>query len=342
MVDAQTITDKYAIYNGDAAETMRAMKDESIHFSIYSPPFGGLYHYSSNDRDLSNVYDYDEFFEQYEFFVREIFRLTLPGRISAVHCMDVPRAGANICGYRDFPGDIIRLHEKMGFDYLPRYCIWKEPLAVRNRTMAKALMHGQLIEDSVRTNCAASDYLIAFRKRGENPIPVSHPVGLLDYAGEQPIPRELLQYRGMTGNQIQNRYSQWIWRQYASSNWFDVRLSRVLPFKDSKEPDDEKHIHPLQLDVIDRAIVLWTNPGEVVLSPFAGIGSEIYGALMAGRRAIGIELKPSYYRQLAKNAANAAAGKKDGEMLELVTEHFEDVFERESIGSELIMSDGTL
>lgn len=333
MVNEQKVTERYAIYNGDSAETMAALKKDSVHLSIYSPPFGGLYHYSSNERDLSNAYDYDEFFERYEFFVSEIFRVTLPGRISAVHCMDVPKAGANICGYRDFPGDIIRLHERIGFEYLPRICIWKEPLGVRNRTMAKALAHKTIVDDSTLTNVAAADYLLPFRKKGKNPIPVSHPNGLLEYAGERRIPRELIQYRGYKGNQIENRFSHWIWRQYASCFWDDVRLSRVLPYKDCKEPDDEKHIHPLQLDVIDRTIVLWSNPGEVVLSPFAGIGSEVYGALMAGRKAIGVELKPSYYRQMVKNCEIAEQGKRDGveeQLFEDEVSPIDKVFEEES------------
>lgn len=320
MVNDQVITDKYAIYNGDCIETMKAMKDESIHLSVYSPPFGGLYHYSSNERDLSNAYDYNEFMAWYEFVVSEIYRLTLPGRITAVHCMDVPTKGANICGYTDFPGDIIRLHQKIGFDYLPRYCIWKEPLAVRNRTMSKALAHKQIVVDSTLTNCAASDYLICFRKKGTNPIPVEHPTGLQEYAGERQIPKDILKFKNHKGNQIQNKYSHWIWRQYASSFWDDIRLQRVLPFKDGKDPDDEKHIHPLQLDVIERTVVLYSNPDEVVLTPFAGIGSEVYGALINGRKGIGIELKPSYFKQMKKNVEAALTESTVGKVQSLFEE----------------------
>ena len=274
------INDRYAIYNGDACEVLPKLPAESIHLSVYSPPFahkgGGLFQYSSSERDLSNCRTYEEFFEHYEFIVSEIARLTLPGRISAVHCMDTPRDGANICGYDDFPGDIIRLHERHGFEYEPRICIWKEPLGVRNRTMSKALAHRQIVEDSTRTNVAAADYLIPFRKRGTNPIPVVHPVGLDQYAGERKIPQELLRYRGWTGNQIENRYSHWIWRQYASAFWDDIRIDRVLPYKEARDEEDEKHIHPLQLDVIERAITLWSNEGETVLTPFMGVGSEVY------------------------------------------------------------------
>lgn len=324
MVNDQKITKKYAIYNGDCIETMQSMKSESIHLSVYSPPFGGLYHYSSNERDLSNAYDYTEFFEHYAFVVRELNRLTLPGRMTAVHCMDVPSGNSGRDHLIDFPGDIIRLHEKEGWNYIARYAIWKEPLAVRNRTMAKNLAHKTIVEDSSRCSVASADWLLVFRKKGENPIPIKHPNGLMDYAGERKIPRELLQYRGYKGNQIENRYSHWIWRQYASAFWDDIRLSHVLPYKESKDPEDEKHIHPLQLDVIDRVLVLWSNPGEVVLSPFAGIGSEPYSAVMSGRKAIGIELKPSYYKQMAKNMDLAAKGKKDGEVLDLEAEEFEE------------------
>lgn len=303
-VKAQELTERYAVYNGDSCEVLQTIPPESVHLSIYSPPFAGLYHYSSDERDLSNARTYDEFLQHYEFIVREIARVTLPGRISAVHCMDVPKEGANICGYQDFPGDIIRLHERLGFEYLPRICIWKEPLTVRNRTMAKALAHRQIVDDSTRTNVAASDYLIPFRKKGANPIPVTHPTGLEHYAGAREIPQELLGYRGWTGKQIENRYSHWIWRQYASAVWDDVRLDRVLPYKEARDPEDEKHPHPLQRDVIERAVTLWTNPGEVVLTPFMGVGSEVFEPVRMGRFAIGIELKPSYYRQALKNLSS--------------------------------------
>lgn len=311
----QKITSQYALYNGDSAEVLTSLPSESVGMSIYSPPFateggGCLYNYSSSVRDLSNARTYPEFFEHYGYIVEQITRLTKPGRISAVHCMDVPRQGANICGYTDFPGDIIRLHEKLGWEYLPRICIWKEPLAVRLRTMSRALTHRQITEDSTQTNVAAADYLIPFRKRGVNPEPVTHPQGLLDYAGSRSVPSDLLRLRGYKGNQIENRYSHWIWRNYASCFWDDIRLDRVLPYEESKEEGDERHQHPLQLDVIDRAVVMWSNPGDVVLTPFMGVGSEVYGAVTAGRRGVGCELKPSYYRQAVKNLAAAAELKK--------------------------------
>lgn len=315
-VTEQVITDRYALYNGDCVDVLQSFPDSSIHCSIYSPPFateggGCLYNYSSSDRDFSNARTYKEFFEQYEFLVRQIHRVTLPGRISAVHCMDVPTGGANLCGYSDFPGDIIRLDQRIGFDYLPRVCIWKEPLAVRLRTMSKALAHRTIVEDSTLTNCAASDYLIAFRKHGKNPVPVTHAHGIMRYAGEREIPHELLKYRGWTGKQTENRYSHWIWRQYASSIWDDIRIDRVLPYKEARDAEDERHQHPLQLDVIDRCVELWSNPGETVLTPFMGVGSEVFGAVENGRRGLGVELKPSYYRQAVKNLGRVGEIKED-------------------------------
>jgi DNA modification methylase len=304
-VTDQIITDRYAIYNGDCIDTMQKMKTESVHLSIYSPPFGGLYHYSSSERDLSNCRNYQEFFEHYEFVVKEIVRLTIPGRMTCVHCMDVPSGNSGTDYLTDFPGDIIRLHDRLGFKYIARYSVWKEPLGVRNRTMAKNLAHKSIVDDSSRCSVASADYLLVFRRKGNNPIPIAHPNGLTEYAGERPIPQELISYRGYNGNQIENRYSHWIWRQYASAFWDDVRIDRVLPFRQAKDQEDEKHIHPLQLDVIDRCLVLWSNPGEVVLTPFMGVGSEVFGAVANGRKAIGIELKPSYYRQAVKNLEHA-------------------------------------
>ena len=304
-VKDQTITRHYAIYNADCIEVMAGMKDESVHLSIYSPPFAGLYHYSADERDLSNALDYDEFFEHYRFCVREIHRLTLTGRMTAVHCMDITTGNSGCDTLRDFPGAIIQLHKELGFDYVARYHVWKEPLTIRNRTMMKSLSHKCLTRDSTKCSMANADYLLIFRKRGANTIPVTHLNGLLNYAGERPVPTEVLPYRDWKGSQLQNRYSQWVWRQYASAFWDDVRLDRVLKHRMAKEADDEKHVHPLQLDVIERACVMWSNPGEIVLTPFMGVGSECYGAVINGRKVIGIELKESYYRQAVRNLAAA-------------------------------------
>ncbi len=300
----QVINDRYAAYNGDACEVLPTLPAESVHHILYSPPFAGLFIYSSSERDLSNARSYAEFMEHYEFIVAETHRLLLPGRIAAVHCMDVPREGANYCGYQDFPGDIIRLHERLGFDYLPRICVWKEPLEVRNRTMLKSLAHRTIVEDSTLCTVASADYILPFRKRGKNPVPVAHPSGLHNYAGSRQMPAELLHYRKWKGKQTENKFSHWIWRNYASCFWDDVRLNRVLPYEEARDSEDERHMHPLQLDVIERCVVLWTNPGETVLTPFAGVGSEVYGALINGRRGVGVELKPTYYRQMLQNLAS--------------------------------------
>jgi DNA modification methylase len=318
----QVLTDDYVLYLGDCCEVMAQLKDESVHFSIYSPPFAGLYHYSSSPRDLSNSRNYQEFLDHYEFVISEIHRLTKPGRITAVHCMDIPlgNTGRNDL-LMDFPGDIIGLHcqcrdpnctapdleRRKGlcghgwFGHVARYHVWKEPLGVRNRTMAKKLAHQTIVEDSSRCGVASADYLLVFRREGENKEPIEHPHGLTEYAGERQIPPELLKFKNWDGKQIENQYSHWIWRQYASAFWDDVRIDRVLPFQESRGEDDEKHVHPLQLDVIDRAIVLWSNPGDTVLTPFMGVGSEVYAAVRNGRRGIGVELKPTYFRQAVKN-----------------------------------------
>jgi hypothetical protein len=325
MVIDQTLTNDYALYNADCIEVMRSLPDDTVDLSVYSPPFCGLYNYSSDPMDLSNCRDYSEFFVHYGYVVAELARLTKAGRISAVHCMDVPGTGngetarmgcgANVgTGLIDFPGDIIRLHEKHGWQFCGRRAIWKEPLGVRLRTMAKGLAHAQIVEDSTLCDVAGADYLLMFRRRGENQIPVAHPTGLHSYAGERVIPHELQQYKGHKGKQTENRFSHWIWRQYASSFWDDVRIDRVLPYRESREPDDERHVHPLQLDVIERACVLWSNPGEVVFTPFMGVGSEVYGAVINNRKAIGVELKSAYYKQAVKNLESAKNHREQQEM----------------------------
>lgn len=314
-VTDQLITDRFAIYNGDCMDVMQKIPNARIHLSIYSPPFGGLFQYSSSDRDLSNCLDYDGFFRHYEFVVRELTRITMPGRMTAVHCMDVPTGNTGDDGYIDFPGDIIKLHQRLGWKYRARRAIWKEPLAVRLRTMAKNLAHATIVEDSINAGVAGADYLLVFKRAGTNQIPVAHPRGLMDYAGDRRPPVEVMKYRGWTGDQIENRYSHWIWRQYASSIWDDIRIGNVLPFRDARDDQDEKHVHPLQLDVIDRATVMWSNPGETVLTPFMGVGSEVYSPVRLGRKAIGIELKPTYFRQAVKNMEQVDAPR--SETLEL-------------------------
>ncbi len=310
----QHITENYALYNGDCCEVLPTIPDESVGLSVYSPPFCGLYNYSSSERDMSNCRSYEEFFEHYAFLVEQIHRVTKPGRATAVHCMDVPVSCNAGSGLTDFPGDIIRLHEKMGFIFQCRHFIWKEPLAVRLRTMAKGLAHKQIVDDSSLCDVAGADQLIIFRKKGENPEPIAHPTGLHSYAGAKLMPAEIQSYKGWKGKQTENRYSHWIWRNYASSFWDDIRIDNVLPYEEARDDDDEKHCHPLQLDVIERCVVLRSNPGDVVLTPFLGVGSEAYGAVANGRKAIGIELKPTYWRQAVKNLAMAGKEHKEGEL----------------------------
>lgn len=309
----QLITPKFAIYNGDCMAVMQDMPSASVHLSVYSPPFasagvGGLYVYSSDPRDLSNCDSYEAFFEQYTYVVRELARITVPGRMSCVHCMDVPRSNSGTDSYIDFPGDIIRLHEREGWKYAGRHMIWKEPLEVRLRTMQKNLAHASLVADSIDCGIASGDFLLLFRRDGTNTIPVQHPTGLHEYAGERVPPADLLQYRGWAGKQTENRFSHWIWRQYADCMWDDIRFNRVLPFQEARDSEDEKHVHPLQLDVIERCVVLRSNPGEVVFTPYMGVGSEVYVPVLLGRMGIGAELKPSYFRQARKNVEAAAAG----------------------------------
>lgn len=299
----QQITDRWAIYNTDCMDMLGAMPDDSIHATIYSPPFSGLYHYSSDDRDLSNARNYDEFFTHYGYVIDQIHRVTVPGRLSAVHASVVPTSNSGRDAYIDFPGDVIRAHQQRGWLFIARHVIWKEPLGVRNRTMAKNLAHKTICEDAAFGGVAAPDELLIFRKPGAAE-PITHPCGLANgYAGGETIPYELLRFRNYDGDQKLNRYSHWIWRRYASSVWDDIRINRVLPFRDARDEDDEKHVHPLQLDVIERFLDLRTLPGERVLTPFMGVGSEVYTAVKMGRFAIGAELKPSYFQQAMRNLA---------------------------------------
>lgn len=314
-VSDQLICDQYAAFCGDCIEVMQDMPAEVVGLSVYSPPFAGLYQYSSDARDLSNAIDRDEFFVHYGYCIDQVARVTMPGRISAVHCMDIPLSNAGCDAVFDLPGRIIREHEARGFVYGGRRVIWKEPLMVRNRTMMKSLHHRTFCEDSTRCSIANADYLLMFRRKGENRVPVAHERGVTSYAGERQPPATVLRFQGMEGDQKKNEYSQWIWRQYASSVWDDIRIDRVLPYRESRDMDDEKHVHPLQLDVIERAVVMWSNPGETVLTPFMGVGSEVFGALVNGRRGVGIELKSSYYKQALRNIRSALEPRAEQEPL---------------------------
>ena len=326
MIKDQLITDDYAIYNSDCMYVLPTLPDKSIDLSVYSPPFAGLYNYSSSENDFSNCEDKDQFLEQYEFLIAEIARLTKPGRITAVHCTDIIN---NTSGKLwDFPHEIIRLHEKYGFNYRNRITIWKEPLKVRMRTMVRSLMHKLIVEDSTECFTAMPDYVLIFKMKGDNEVPVTHPVGLSEYFGETPILPAMEEKYG-TFDQLKKKYEGWedpktnklshiIWQRYASSVWDDIRIDNVLPFRDSKDEDDEKHVHPLQLDVIDRIVELYSNKGELVMTPFMGVGSEVYSPVSLGRKGLGIELKDSYYKQAVLNMKQCKRRFEDKKQLELL------------------------
>ncbi len=315
-VKNQVVTERYAIYNDDCMNVITGMEDNSIDLSVYSPPFAGLYNYSSDPKDFSNCESKEQFLDQYDFLIKEMSRITKPGRINAVHCTDV---FDNTSRLWDFPHEIIRIHEKYGFEYRNRITIWKEPLKVRMRTMVQSLMHKFIMEDSTKCFTAMPDYVLVFTKKGENEVPVTHPFGIEHYAGETPILPNILRAWNNANNSDLNTEELWerlnndneegevtklnhyIWQRYASSVWDDIRIDNVLPFRDSREEDDEKHVHPLQLDVIDRIVELYSNPDEVVFTPFMGVGSEVYSPLTMGRKAIGVELKESYFKQAIIN-----------------------------------------
>lgn len=316
-VKDQFHADKYSIYNGDCMDVVSELPDNSIDLCVYSPPFAGLYIYSADKRDMSNNDTHEEFLEHYEFLVKQVARVMKPGRIVAVHCQDVITQTTKH-NLWDFPHEIIKLHLKYGFTYNNRITIWKEPLEVRMRTMVQSLTHKNIVEDSTRCFPAIPDYVLIFRMGGENKVPVTHENGLTEfpYFGDMPFLRMheeqygkyeyfLKKWQGFEGDPAVNKLSHITWQRYASSVWDDIRGDKVLPFKDSREEDDEKHVHPLQLDVIDRLVYLYSNPGEVVLTPFMGVGSEVYSPVSMGRKAIGIELKDSYFKQAILNMEHA-------------------------------------
>lgn len=319
-IKEQIHTDRYSIYNADCMDVVRELDDESIDLSVYSPPFAGLYNYSSDPKDMSNCESKEQFLENYEYLIKEMARVTKKGRINAVHCTDV---FDNTCRLWDFPHEIIKLHKKYGFEYRNRITIWKEPLKVRMRTMVQSLMHKFIVEDSTKCFTAMPDYILIFTKKGENEVPVTHPFGINEYAGEIPILPNILRAWNNANNEDLNADELWeklnklneddkitklnhyIWQRYASSVWDDIRIDNVLPFKDSKEEDDEKHVHPLQLDCIDRIVELYSNPDEVVFTPFMGVGSEVFSPVSMGRKGIGVELKDSYFKQAKLNLEEA-------------------------------------
>ena len=280
LIKGKEIGEQYALYNGDSAEVLRMMPDESVHYIIYSPPFQSLYVYSNSDRDLGNCRTAEEFYEQFRFIGGELFRLLKPGRLMSFHCMNLPTSKERdgYIGIKDFRGDIIREFQKNGFIYHSEVTIWKDPVTAMQRTKALGLLHKQLKKDSCMSRQGIPDYLVTMRKPGENPERVTHT--------NESFPVSL-------------------WQKYASPVWTDINPNDTLQYKSARENKDERHICPLQLPVIERGIELWSNPGDVVLTPFMGIGSEAYTAVKMGRKAVGVELKDSYYRQAVANVKNA-------------------------------------
>ena len=312
MIKEQFITENYALYCSDCMYVLPTLPSESIDLTVYSPPFAGLYNYSSSENDFSNCETREQFLEQYEFLIAEISRLTKPGRITAVHVTNIKDSKTG--DMWNFPAEVVRLHQKHGFAWKDQITIWKEPLKVRMRTMVRSLMHKLIVEDSSECFTAMPDYVLVFKKKGINAVPVTHPFGLTHYAGETPFLKDHIdtygnysdfrkKWHGFDGDPRENKLSHITWQRYASSVWDDIRIDEVLQYKESKDEDDEKHVHPLQLDVIDRCVELWTNPGETVLTPFMGVGSEVFSPVRLGRKAIGIELKDSYFKQAIKNMA---------------------------------------
>lgn len=279
----------YQLINGDCCEEIKKLPDNSVHFSIFSPPFAELYVYSNDYRDMGNCKNYKEFFDHFSFLIPELKRILMPGRLVAVHCMDLPiqKGKDGYVGLRDFSGMLIGAFQKEGFIYHSRICIWKDPVTEMQRTKSIGLLNKQKDKDAVLSRVGLPDYLLVFRNEGDNEIPVKH---------------------SSTDSKDANYIPISLWQKYASPVWYDINYSNTLN-KEGKESDDEKHIAPLQLETIERAIHLWTNPGETVFTPFLGIGSEIFQALKMGRNGIGIELKESYLRIAEKNCKNAIVEK---------------------------------
>lgn len=279
----QVTENKYALYNGDSCEVVKAIPDNSIHYTIFSPPFASLYTYSNSDRDMGNSKGDDEFYNHFIYLAKELYRITMPGRLLSFHCMDLPlmKERDGVIGLKDFPSIIRQIFEDCGFIYHSKVTIWKNPVTEMQRTKALGLLHKQIRKDSAMNRQGIPDYIVTMRKPGDNPERISHT--------HETFPVD-------------------VWQNYASPVWMDIRQSDTLQKKSAREDKDERHICPLQLEVIQRCIELWTNPGDIVLDPFAGIGSVPYVAVTMGRRGIGIELKDSYYKQAKNNLEIAVRG----------------------------------
>lgn len=301
-VIAQEFGEAFAAYHGDSIDVIKGIPDNSLHYSIFSPPFASLFTYSDSERDLGNCKNPKEFAEHFEFLVADLFRATMPGRLLSFHCMNLPATIGHdgFTGIKDFRGDLIRTFQSVGFIYHSEVCIWKDPLVQATRTKQLMLAHKQISKDSSRCGMGLPDFIETMRKPGENPEPIAHGRGFETYYGDRGNPMDK-----KTDNARTNKYSHKVWQRYASPVWFDINQTGTLNVRQAREKDDEKHICPLQLQTIARCLELWSNPGDTVLSPFMGIGSEGDQAIRMGRKFIGVELKESYYQVAVKNLHRA-------------------------------------
>lgn len=303
--------ENFHVYNADTVEVAQNLPSDSVDFSVFSPPFASLYTYSNSDRDMGNVKSDAEFWNQYKFLIKEQFRVIKPGRNVAIHCMNLPTSKQNdgFIGVKDFRGDLIRAYQDAGFIYHSEVCIWKNPVTAMTRTKALGLLHKTIKKDSAMSRMGIPDYVVVMRKPGDNPRPVAGEFKY--YVGDQP-PMGFTKVERDDGSHFwmpsEHNTSVDVWQKYASPVWDDINETDTLNFREGRDSDDERHICPLQLDVIERCLQLWSLKGDVVWTPFLGIGSEAYMALKLGRKAIGAELKPSYF-QLAKRNIDLASGK---------------------------------
>ena len=307
----QVITDDYAIYEGDSCELMQGIPDNKIGFSIHSPPFEGLYKFSNSDRDVSNS-EGETFWNHYGFIIDQLLRITKPGRLASVHVMQLPTSKTRdgYIGMRDFRGEVVREFQKRGWIFSSEVCIWKDPVVAQQRTKSIRLLHKQIEKDSSISGQGLADYIVTFRKPGEN---MDRIAGKFEYyigEGKAPEPIESRLKRQSQAD-AEKWYSIEVWQRYASPVWMDINQSRTLQYRGGRDEKDEQHISPLQLDVIERCIHLWSNPGDIVFTPFLGIGSEVYGAVELGRKGLGIELKGTYFAQAVKNLKDVRKNKHD-------------------------------
>jgi hypothetical protein len=294
----QASGEAWTLFHGDCIDVVRGLPEGSLHFTIYSPPFQSLYTFSDDPRDLSNCADDETFWTHYRFLIAETYRATMPGRLVSIHCMQLPTSKLRdgFIGLRDFRGQIIKAHEDAGFIYHSEVCIRKDPVAAMQRTKSIGLLHKQVCKDSALSRMAVADYIVTMRKPGDNPEPIAGAFNA--YYGSDSLPAE---DPGHAAAHVASSYSVQVWQRYAEPVWMDINQSDVLSYRDGRAVEDERHISPLQLTPIRRCLQLWSLPGEVVFSPFAGIGSELYCAVEMGRKGLGAELKESYFDQATAN-----------------------------------------